>query len=682
MSPSPGPRPAGRRATFSSGIGPLVLAGTAGAATIAVLLVLLTQDPWWSVSGLPDPGELTRKGILVIRVLSTTAAVVCVGSLLLAAFLVPAKPTGRVDADGFAALRTAAVAASVWLVTSLAAVLFTAAEGIGIPPGELALSPRDFRTAVNALEQPKAWLVTSLLVLVLVVGCRIALSWRSTVGLFLVSLFALLPVAVTGHSAAGGSHDIATNSLIFHLVAATLWVGGLIAVLAAGYRRSRHLVLAVHRFSQLALVCWLVMAASGVLNALVRVESVDLLGTTYGRLMLLKAVALAMLGWVGYRHRRHTIRLLTWHENRRPLIRLAGVEVLIMLVTIGVAAALGRTPPPPRASALPSTTELLIGYDLAGPPTFGRLLFDWRFDLVFGTAALVLAVLYLLGVRRLRLRGTPWPVWRTVSWLAGCLVILLATSSGLARYAPAVFSLHMVSQLLLTVLAPVLLVLGGPVIVMLRAVRAGQPATPGPREWLTSLLRSRACRVLTRPGVSYALLVGPLYLLYFSGLFTSLVSYHWAHLAMNGYFLLAGYLFFWPVIGVDPAPRRLPAAGRVGMMFAMLPAFGFLAVVLSNMGTVLGEGFYWSLDLAWLTDPLAVQAFGGTTVWAFGELPVLVLLLVTVAQWARSDERDAVHASAGTGEAELEAYNAMLAQLEGVRSPDRAGEHSRDQPRR
>jgi cytochrome c oxidase assembly factor CtaG len=649
MSPTSGPRTS-----------TLVLAGAACAATVAVLLVILTQGPWWSPGGLPDPGEVTRSGIIVIRVLATTAAVVCVGSLLLATFLVPGQTAGRLDVDGVAALRTAAVAASAWLVTTLAAVFFTASEGVGVPVGELALSPQRFRVAVNALELPKAWLVTSMFVLLLAVGCRMARSWRAVFGLFLVSVFALLPVAVTGHSAAGGSHDIATNSLIFHLVAATLWVGGLVAVLAAGYRRSRHLTLAVHRFSRLALVCWLVMAASGVVNALVRVAPVDLFATTYGRLVLVKALALALLGWLGYRHRKHTIRALTWREDRRPLLRLAGVEILVMLVTVGVATALGRTPPPPRAAALPSSLELLIGYDLAGPPTLARLLFDWRFDLVYGTAALLLAVLYLLGVRRLRQRGTPWPAWRTVSWLAGCLVILLATSSGIGRYAPAEFSLHMVSQLLLTVLAPVLLVLGGPVIVMLRALRTGQPATPGPREWLTSLLRSRAARLLTSPGVSYALLVGPLYLLYFSGLFTSVVPYHWAHLAMNGYFLLAGYLFFWPVIGVDPAPRRLPPAGRVGMMFALLPAFGFLAVALTNMKTTLGEGFYWSLDLAWQTDLLAGQALGGTTVWAFGELPVLVLLIATAVQWAKSDERAA---STTKDDADLEAYNAMLADL-------------------
>lgn len=283
-----------------------------------------------------------------------------------------------------------------------------------------------------------------------------------------------------------------------------------------------------------------------------------------------------------------------------------------------------------------------------------RLLLDWRFDVVFGTAALVLAALYLLGLRRLRERGTPWSAWRTTAWLAGCAVILLATSSGIGRHASTIFGVHVLSQLLLAVLAPILLVIGGPAILMLRTLRT--------RKRLVSLLRS--FRLLTRPAVSFTLLVGPLYLLYFSSVFDTLAPYSWAHVAMNAYFLVAGYLFFWPVIGVDPAPVRLPPVGRLGIMFALLPAFGFLAVVLTNMSTPLGEAYYGSLNLPWQNDLLANQRLGGTAVWAAGELPALVVLIATAIQWARSDERDATHADRKpTGEADLAEYNAMLNRL-------------------
>src|SRR6185437_14111923 len=82
--------------------------------------------------------------------------------------------------------------------------------------------------------------------------------------------------------------------------------------------------------------------------------------------------------------------------------------------TFGIAVGLGRTPPPPVLTE-PSPVEVAIGYDFAGPPTLARVLFDWRFDLIFGTAAILLAVLYVLGVRRLRRAATggPWVArWR------------------------------------------------------------------------------------------------------------------------------------------------------------------------------------------------------------------------------------------------------------------------------
>lgn len=173
--------------------------------------------------------------------------------------------------------------------------------------------------------------------------------------------------------------------------------------------------LAARRFSALALWCFVVMAVSGVINALVRIQPADLLRTEYGWLVVGKAVALATLGVLGWRQRRVAVRALQRDATARgPLIRLALVEAAVFGVTFGIAVGLGRTPPPPLREQ-PSPTEVAIGYDFAGPPTAARILFDWRFDLIFGTAAVVLALVYLLGVRRLRRRGDAWPVGRTLA---------------------------------------------------------------------------------------------------------------------------------------------------------------------------------------------------------------------------------------------------------------------------
>ncbi|WP_103343330.1 cytochrome c oxidase assembly protein [Amycolatopsis sp. CA-126428] len=651
---------------------PLLVVGVLLAAVVAIGLIALTGGAGYAIAGLPDPGLVTKYGITVMRVVSESASVICVGSLLLAAFLVPPQKSGTLGPEGYGALRAAGIAAWVWFAAALLSVAFTAADTAGKPFGDV-LDPQTLLDLVGAIEQPKAWLWTALIAILIALGCRLALSWGWTAVLFFAAVGGLVPVAVTGHSASGGSHDVATNSLLFHLVAAALWVGGLVALLALGYRRGGHLSLAAQRFSKLALVCWIVMALSGAVNALVRIGLNDLFTTDYGLLVVAKTVALLLLGVFGHQQREKGVANLVDGKGGAQLLRLASVEILIMFVTIGIASGLARTPPPADAITQPSTTELLIGYNLDGAPTVWRLLFDTRFDLVYGTLALVLGGLYLAGVRRLLRRGDTWPVGRTVAWIAGCVVLLIATSSGVGRYAPAMFSVHMGNHMLLSMVAPVLFVLGGPVTLALRALpAAGKDTPPGPREWLVAFVHSPVSRFLTHPVVALLLFVGSFYALYFSGLFDTALNYHWAHLAMNGHFLLAGYVFYWPVIGVDPAPRRIPYLGRLGMMFAAMPFHAFFGVILMSKQTVIGQTFYSQLHLPWVTDLLADQRLGGGIAWAAGEVPVLLVLIALLVQWSRQDEREAKRRDrreAVTGDEELNAYNAMLKNLaEGKRA--------------
>src|SRR6202008_2122837 len=104
-------------------------------------------------------------------------------------------------------------------------------------------------------------------------------------------------------------------------------------------------------------------------------------------------------------------------------------------------------------------------------------------------AAIIMALVYLAGVHRLHRRGDAWPKGRTFAWVCGCAVLLIATSSGIGRYMPAMFSMHMAAHMLLSMLTPILLVLGAPVTLALRALpAAGRGEPPGPREWLLAAL--------------------------------------------------------------------------------------------------------------------------------------------------------------------------------------------------
>ncbi|HET9891278.1 MAG TPA: cytochrome c oxidase assembly protein [Mycobacterium sp.] len=632
-----------------------------------------------SVTGLPDPGQVTTLGLPFVRAAGEIAAVLAVGSFLFAAFLVPPQRSGVLDADGYRALRLGTAASGVWAVCAALLVPLTISDVSGHPVADI--PPVRMWSLAGLIANASAWRWTAILAAVITVASLSVLRWSWTPVLVAASVMTLIPLGLTGHSSAGGSHDLATNGLLIHLIAASLWAGGLLALLAHALRGGGHLGLAARRFSMIALWCWVAMALSGLVNALVRVQPSDLLSTDYGRLVTAKFVALCLLGGLGWRQRRVSVAALqadpTPARARGALLRLTLIEAAVFGLTFGIAVGLGRTPPPPPPARLPSIPEAEIGYDFDGPPTVAGILFDWRFDLIFGSAAVIFAALYVAALVRLRRRGDKWPPGRTVSWLLGCLVLLFATSSGVGRYMPAMFSMHMVVHMCLSMLIPILLVLGAPVTLALRALpAAGRDDPPGMREWLLAALHSRFSWFLTNPVVATVLFVAGFYGLYLSNLFDITASSHAGHLAMNLHFLLSGYLFYWVVIGVDPTPRPIPPLAKVAVVFASLPLHAFFGVVLMGTKKVLGADYYRSLGLSWHTDLLGDQRLGGGIAWAAGEFPLVIVMLALLIQWARSDRRTATRldrAADRDEDAELMAYNAMLAQLAHGETAKRSG---------
>lgn len=640
----------------------LIVAGVLlGMALGAGLPVVLGGD-----GGLSDPGLFIRAALPAVWVLSECAAVVTVGSMLVAAFLVPPQASGYLDTGGYAAVRTARIAALVWALSATLMVPLLAADVLGRPVTE-ALDPRLLASMAVSLAPVGAWTLTAGIALALTGFCWTALTWGAAVWLFTLSLAGLIPVALTGHSSAEGAHDVVTNSLLYHLIAAALWVGGLVAVLAHLSRRGEHAGLAYARFSRLALVCWVVMAASGVINVLVRIRP-DQLPSTYGLLVLGKVAALLVLGVLGWLHRRGAVAAVE-RGDRVAILRFGGVEVLVMFTTIGLAAALSWTVPPGGVASQLSRTEVLLGYDLAGPPTPVRLLLDWRPDLIFGVAALVLAGGYLAGVRRLRWRGEVWPIGRTVAWLGGCAIILIATSSGIGRYSTAMFSAHIGAHMLMSTLAPMVLVLGAPVTLARCALLpAGAANPPGLREWLQAFVHSWIVRMLTRPLIAFGVYVGSFLVLYFTGLYDVAAPSHWAHLAMNAYVLQTGYAYYWLIIGIDPPPHTVSYLGKLGLLLTAMPFHAFVAISLMRSTTVVGGDYYRSLALPFVPDLLADQRVGAVLAWALGEIPMVMVLVALLVQWSRSDAREAPRFDRGAGpdgDAELAAHNALLTRLAG-----------------
>jgi cytochrome c oxidase assembly factor CtaG len=291
----------------------------------------------------------------------------------------------------------------------------------------------------------------------------------------------------------------------------------------------------------------------------------------------------------------------------------------------------------------------------------------WRFDPLIGTAAIVLALGYLVGAALLRRRGDHWPVGRTIAWTLGCAALLITTSSGVRAYGSAMFSVHMGEHMALNMFVPVLLVLGAPVTLALRVLpTAPKGEAPGPREWLVWFVHAPVTRFLSHPVTAFLLFVGSLYLVYFTPLFDTLIRYHWGHEFMSVHFLLTGYLYYWGIIGIDPGPRRLPFLGRLGLLFAVMPFHAFFGIATMTMTSSLGESFYRSVNLPWLQSISDDQHMGGAIAWGSSELPVIIVVIALVAQWARQDRRTGAredrHSDRGYDD-DLDAYNAMLSEL-------------------
>ncbi|WP_128980270.1 cytochrome c oxidase assembly protein [Streptomyces roseicoloratus] len=299
------------------------------------------------------------------------------------------------------------------------------------------------------------------------------------------------------------------------------------------------------------------------------------------------------------------------------------------------------------------------------PFTLGRAL-EFSPDLFFLFGCLAALGLYGWGVARLRRRGDAWPVSRTVLFTVGVLSITLVTCTKLNDYGMVMFSVHMVQHMVISMLSPILLLLGAPVTLALRALPVAGRGSLGPRELLLKLLHSRYMRIVTHPAFTISMFIASLYGLYFTPLFDFLMESKTGHVAMMVHFLMVGLVFFWPIMGVDPGPHRPGYVMRMLELFAGMPFHAFFGIAMM-MATEPLVKVYENPPASLGIDALSDQNAAGGIAWAFSEIPSVLVLIALVYQWYHSEQRQAVRkdrAADRDGDKELEAYNAYLASLQ------------------
>jgi putative copper resistance protein D len=592
----------------------------------------------FTATGDSYPGAWTSGAEVIGYFTATLAAAICLGALVFV--VITAEPDGRgvLDAASFRVHLLAERSAPLWLVTALVMIPMQAANASGVPVARL-ISAGGLGTALGASEMARGWIVVAIVATLVSVSLRATVRWVWHAVLLIPTFIGVIALPVSGNAGQGPDHDYATSAAIVFAVALAVLTGVKVsAAIAAPKPELRPRV----RITEVT--AGVVTLVYGALLLFLLATPAGLTGSDYGRLGLLAAALL-----VGC--------LCT---------RGAAGAVAVILAVAAVSAMAIQTAPRLLAHQF-TAWDVFLGYQLPDPPNALRLLTVWRFDVLLGAAAVVLAAGYVIGYLRLRRRGDSWPPGRLMAWLLGCAALLFATSSGTRAYGSAMFSVHMAEHMALNMFIPVFLVLGAPITLALRALPvAGGDRPPGPREWLLGLVHSPVSRFLSHPATAFVLFVGSLYAVYFTPVFDTLVRYHWGHEFMTVHFLITGYLFFWGIIGVDPGPKRLPFIGRLGLLFAVMPFHAFFGIATMTMTSVLGGTFYRNLHLPWLASLGDDQHLGGAIAWGSSELPVIVVVIALVVQWARQDRRTALrtdrHADAHYDD-DLDAYNAMLREL-------------------
>ncbi|ARQ72060.1 cytochrome c oxidase assembly protein [Streptomyces marincola] len=299
------------------------------------------------------------------------------------------------------------------------------------------------------------------------------------------------------------------------------------------------------------------------------------------------------------------------------------------------------------------------------PFTVGRAL-EISVDEVFLLGSLAVLALYGWGVLRLHRRGDSWSVPRTVSFTLGIASILVVTCTGLNDYGMVLFSAHMTQHMVISMISPILLLLGAPVTLALRALPPAGRGRRGPREVLVAVLHSRWMRVVTNPVFTIAMFIASLYGLYFTALFDFLMDSRAGHVAMMLHFLAVGLVFFWPVMGVDPGPHRPGHLMRMLELFATMPFHAFFGIALMMGSEPLVDSFA-DPPVSLAVDAVEDQSAAGGIAWAFSEIPTVIVLVALVVQWYVSEQRRARRldrVADRDGDRDLADYNAYLASLQ------------------
>jgi len=269
----------------------------------------------------------------------------------------------------------------------------------------------------------------------------------------------------------------------------------------------------------------------------------------------------------------------------------------------------------------------------------------WSFEPALTLVLVLVTAAYLTGSRRVsRIHPTqPWPVNHSIRFLGGIGVIVIATWGPVGSLDGDFFWAHMTQHMLLMMLAAPLLLLGEPVLMVLRVLSRGTR-----RRVAIPVLHSRVVRFLTHPVVSWVIFAGVLVGTHFTGFFEYALEHEAVHnFVEHPVYLGAGLLFFYPLLGTSAGSSAMPAFAKVVSLFVMMIPEAMVGFAIYMAGDVLYP-HYLLIDVRpWgPSTAIADQRLGGAIMWSSAMVFDIIWISLAVAQWIKSEERKGIRVDA------------------------------------
>jgi len=264
----------------------------------------------------------------------------------------------------------------------------------------------------------------------------------------------------------------------------------------------------------------------------------------------------------------------------------------------------------------------------------------WSFEPFLALVLVAVATTYAVAAWQVTRAhpDQPWPPHHSVFFGLGLLVVLLATLGPVGSYDDDFFWAHMTQHILLMMLAAPLLLLGEPVLLVLRV-----SSRDFRRSVVVPILHSRVVRFVTHPVVGWLVFAGVLYGTHFTGFF----EYALEHPAVHDYvehplYLGAGLLYFYPLLGLGPGASAMPPFAKVVSLFLMMLPEVMVGFAIYMAGSVLYPFYDTVDDRPWgPSNALDDQRLGGAFMWSSAMIFDAIWISVAVWGWWRAEEHKA-----------------------------------------